>query len=210
MADTTLYGFDGSTYVRTAKTILNRKGVDYDQVQVNVLEGETHQDEHLKRHPFGKVPVLDIDGHRILETTAIVFYVEQSRGGPSAIPESAWDRARMNEVMSIVGSYGYDALVGTAFYHIMPEFIGNPSEEQHHKTLDEAKKVLTLIDEIRAGDDWLAGGSVSLADYYLGPILFYTNMTPHKDELLDIGGLRAWWERLSADPDFAKTEPAMG
>ncbi|WOI55557.1 glutathione S-transferase family protein [Palleronia sp. LCG004] len=210
MAETTLYGFDGSTYVRTVKIVLNRKGVEYDQVPVDVLKGEPRQPEHLKRHPFGKVPVLDIDGHRLRETDAIVNYVEQTREGPSSVPETAWDIARMSEVMSLIHAYGYDALVGVAFYHIKPDFIGNPGEEAHEKTLKNARTFLKLVDEIRAGDQWLAGSTISLADYMLGPILFYTGMTPHKDELLQIGGFAEWWERLSADPDFAKTEPDLG
>ncbi len=61
----TLYGFDGSTYVRTVRMVLADKGIDYDQVPVNVLAGEPRQPEHLVRHPFGKVPVMDIDGLRI-------------------------------------------------------------------------------------------------------------------------------------------------
>ena len=42
-----LYGFDGSTYVRTVRIVLLEKGVDYDQVPVNVLAGEPRQPEHL-------------------------------------------------------------------------------------------------------------------------------------------------------------------
>ena len=38
-----LYGFDGSTYVRTARIVLVEKDVDYEQVPVNVLEGEPKQ-----------------------------------------------------------------------------------------------------------------------------------------------------------------------
>jgi glutathione S-transferase len=71
-----LYGFDGSTYVRTVKMVLRDKGIDYEQEQINVLEGEPRQPEHLARHPFGKVPVLDIDGIRIREfwiSTASAF-----------------------------------------------------------------------------------------------------------------------------------------
>ena len=53
-----LYGFDGSTYVRTVRMLLAEKRVAYDQVPVNVLAGEPRQPEHLARHPFGKVPVM--------------------------------------------------------------------------------------------------------------------------------------------------------
>ena len=77
MSKPILYGFDGSTYVRTVRMILKDKAVDYDQVPVNVLAGEPRSPEHLERHPFGKVPVLDHDGLRILETSAIAVSVSE-------------------------------------------------------------------------------------------------------------------------------------
>ena len=68
MTGIVLYGFDGSTYVRTVRMLLAEKGAHYEQVPVNVLRGEPRQPEHMARHPFGKVPVLDHDGFRIIET----------------------------------------------------------------------------------------------------------------------------------------------
>jgi glutathione S-transferase len=63
----TLWGFDGSTYVRTVKMLLAEKGVtEFTQVPLNVLAGEPKTPEHLERHPFGKVPVVDYDGLRLL------------------------------------------------------------------------------------------------------------------------------------------------
>lgn len=67
MAKITLYGFDGSTYVRTVRMLLAEKGAEYEQVPVHVLKGEPRQPKHLARHPFGKVPVVDFDGFRIIE-----------------------------------------------------------------------------------------------------------------------------------------------
>ena len=81
MAEMTLWGFDASTYVRTVKMVLAEKGVtDFSQVPLNVLAGEPKSPEHLARHPFGKVPVLEHDGLRILETSAIVRYLNDVLG----------------------------------------------------------------------------------------------------------------------------------
>ena len=42
MSDMTLWGFDGSTYVRTIKMVLAEKGSpQFDQVPLNVLGGRT-------------------------------------------------------------------------------------------------------------------------------------------------------------------------
>src|ERR1700756_4529178 len=90
-----LYGFDGSTYVRTVRMLLAEKDVQDEQVPVHVLKGEPRQPEHLVRHPFGKVPVLDHDGFRIVETSAIAPYLDEVLPGPSFTPDSAKDRARM-------------------------------------------------------------------------------------------------------------------
>ena len=103
MSDIVLWGFDGSTYVRTVKMVLAEKGVtQYKQVQLNVLKGEPKTPEHLERHPFGKVPVLDHDGMRILETTAIARYLNDVLPGKSLAPPTLKDRARMDMIISMI------------------------------------------------------------------------------------------------------------
>ena len=103
MSDMVLWGFDGSTYVRTVKMVLAEKGVtDFKQVQLNVLKGEPKMPEHLERHPFGKVPVLDHDGMRILETTAIARYLNDVLPGKSLIPPTPKDRARMDMIIGLI------------------------------------------------------------------------------------------------------------
>jgi len=48
MSDIVLWGFDGSTYVRTVKMVLAEKGVTaFKQVQLNVLKGEPKTPDHL-------------------------------------------------------------------------------------------------------------------------------------------------------------------
>ena len=50
MSEMTLWGFNGSTYVRTLKMLLAEKQFsNFKQVPVNVLTGEPRQAEHLDR-----------------------------------------------------------------------------------------------------------------------------------------------------------------
>jgi glutathione S-transferase len=57
-----LYGPAYSTYTRTARLALEEKGVAYDLREVDTLAGEGQRAEHLARHPWGKVPILEHDG----------------------------------------------------------------------------------------------------------------------------------------------------
>ena len=159
MSDMTLWGFDGSTYVRTVKMVLAEKGVtDFKQVPLNVLKGEPKTPEHRERHPFGKVPVLDHDGMRILETTAIARYLNDVLPGKSLIPSSPKDRARMDMIIGLIDSYGYGALTGgVAAYHLFPDFVGGKNEAMRKGGLENGRKVIELAMETRGSSPFIAG-----------------------------------------------------
>lgn len=209
-SDIVLYGFDGSTYVRTVRMLLAEKGAAYDQVPVNVLEGEPREAEHLARHPFGKVPVVDVDGVRIRETDAIFRYFDATLNGPSFIPADAKSHALMTEAVSLINSYGYGALVGVAGYHLFPDFIGGQNDERRRRALDDSKTLLKLLMDNKDGADWLAGNEPSFADFLLGPIIFYVSLTPDADEVLGVDGVADWWARMQGIESFKKTEPDLG
>jgi len=147
MSEMTIWGFDGSTYVRTVKMLLAEKQFsDFKQVPLNVLTGEPRQAEHLARHPFGKVPVLEHDGLRIVETAAIARYLNDVLPGPSLIPATPQARARMDMVIGLVDSYGYGALVaGIAAYHLFPDFVGGKNEAMRQGGIDNGRKVIELV-----------------------------------------------------------------
>ena len=206
MTTMTLWGFDGSTYVRTVKMVLAEKRyADFEQIQVNVLAGEPKSPEHLMRHPFGKVPVLDHDGMRILETSAIARYLNDVLPGKSLVPSTPKERARMDMVIGIIDSYGYGALVGgVAAFHLFPDFVGGKNESMRSSGLENGKKVLELSMKTRATSPFIAG-ELSIADLYLAPIAFYLSLTPDMPELLKIEGFADWWARVQALESFQKT-----
>ena len=206
----TLWGFDGSTYVRTVKMTLAEKGFsDFKQEPLNVLEGAPRTPEHLARHPFGKVPVLDHDGLRILETSAIVRYLNDVLPGPSLVPKAPQDRARMDMAIGLIDSYGYAALVGVAGYHLFPDFIGGKNDAAKAAAMQTGRQVLEYVMRLRGASPFIAG-DVSLADFYLAPLAFYIAMTPDQDAVFDVPGFADWWTRVQALPAYVSTQPNLG
>lgn len=211
MSTFTLWGFDASTYVRTVKMLLAEKRcTDFQQVQINVLAGECKWAEHLARHPFGKVPVLEHDGVCLLETSAITRYLNDMLPGPSLVPATPRDRARMDMMMGLIDSYGYGALVGgVAAYHLFPDFVGGKNEAMHQAGLDNGRKLLALAMQTRGASPFMAG-DLSLADLYLAPIAFYVSLTPDAGALFDVPGFADWWARVQALPSYRDTQPNLG
>jgi len=208
MSDITLWGFNGSTYVRTIRMLLLEKGVsDYRQVPVNVLSGETKTPEHLLLHPFGKVAVLEHDGMRILETAAIARYLNDVLPGSSLIPATAKDRARMDMIIGVIDSYGYGALLGgVAAYHLFPDFVGGKNEAARKNGIEVGRKVIEFAMQTRADSAFIAG-DLSLADLYLAPILFYVSLTPDLAAVSSIPGFAGWWAKIQALPSYQSTNP---
>ena len=207
----TLWGFDGSTYVRTVKMLFaEKKFTDFEQVPLNVLSGEPRKPEHLARHPFGKVPVLDHDGIRILETSAIVRYLNDVLPGTSLVPATPKDRARMDMVVSLLDSYGYGALIGgIAAYHLFPDFVGGKNDAMRNAGIENARKMVDLAMKTKGGSTFIAG-DLSLADLFLAPVVFYVSLTPDFATLLDVRGFPDWWKDVQGLKSFQDTQPNLG
>ena len=210
MTDIRIWGFPASTYVRAVRMLLAEKGVtDYEQVPVDVLAGEGRTPEHLERHPFGKIPVVDIDGFRIIETTAISRYLDATLPGKKLVPNDPKRAARMDMVTSIVDIYAYASInFGVLAYYLFPDFVGGKDEAKLRQGLADGKKVFVELMKIKGDDPWLAGPEISVADLYLAPIVSYIGLTPHKDEFLAIAGVDDWWTRVSGRESFKATAPS--
>jgi glutathione S-transferase len=150
--------------------------------------------------------VLEHDGLRILETSAIVRYLNVTLSGKSLIPGTPRDRARMDMIIGIIDSYGYGALLGgVAAYHLFPDFVGGKNETARAAGLEAGAKVLELAMRTK-GDSAFIAGDLSLADLYLAPIAAYVSMTPDAETLFKTPGFADWWARIQALESFQKTK----
>ena len=76
--------------------------IELEQVTVNLREGEQGNPEHLARNTFGKVPVLEFDdGTHLIESLAIIEYLEERHPEPPMIGRDALERARVRELERI-------------------------------------------------------------------------------------------------------------
>ncbi|MCY7337503.1 MAG: glutathione S-transferase N-terminal domain-containing protein, partial [Chamaesiphon sp.] len=76
MSKLLIYGLTASTYVRTVRLLLEEIGAEYTLKSVNIFNGESQSPEYLAKHPFGKVPTLEVDGELLYETAAITEYLD--------------------------------------------------------------------------------------------------------------------------------------
>lgn len=79
MHPTVLYDYFRSSASYRVRIALNLAGLEYETVSVVLLEQDHKTPDHLARNPQGLVPVLDIDGHRLTQSLAILEYLNSTR-----------------------------------------------------------------------------------------------------------------------------------
>jgi glutathione S-transferase len=207
MGTPVIYGAEMSTYVRTVRLAFEEKPAQYEIVDVSLMKNEQKEPAHLARHPFAKMPAFEHDGLALYETGAIVRYVDQLFPGATLTPGDARERARMNQIISIVDYYAYPAIISNC---VMQRFFGNSDEKVIAAARPQIELSLKEFERLKGADKFLAGSQVSLADLYLLPIVFYLQMTPEKSLLEPRKGLTAWWESMSQRSSVKKTQPNLG
>src|ERR1700726_729517 len=99
MAEFIVHSIPGSPFGRAVLTALEEKGATYRLLPVP--PGAFRSPEHLARHPFGRVPVLEHDGFYLYETQAILRYLDRVLPAPALTPVDPRRAARMDQVMNV-------------------------------------------------------------------------------------------------------------
>ena len=90
-----LYDYYRSSAAYRVRIGLNLKGIDYESRPVNLLESEQRSDEYRALNPQGFVPMLEIDGHRLVQSLAILNYLDLRFQNQPLLPSPAAERAHV-------------------------------------------------------------------------------------------------------------------
>ena len=98
-----LHNFFRSGTSHRLRIALKLKGLDYDYVAVD-LRKEAHLAPAFKTlNPQGLVPALETDGQVLIQSPAIIEWLEERYPTPALLPADAAGRARVRALAAIVG-----------------------------------------------------------------------------------------------------------
>lgn len=203
-----LFGLERSVYTRIARLALEEKGVPYSLREVEIFGHGGVPGDHLERHPFGRIPVLQHGSFVLYETSAISRYVDDAFQGAPLQLSGIEQRARMNQVIGILDSYAYRPMVWGVFVQrvSVPLEGGLPDESLIATSLEAACTSLAALEALMGGAGFLAGESVSLADLHAFPMLRYFCLAPEGLAALERHEhLHRWYRAMLARPSVANT-----
>ncbi|ETW00385.1 maleylacetoacetate isomerase [Aphanomyces invadans] len=208
-AKTTLHSYWRSSCSWRVRIALNLKNISYDCVPVNLLKGEQVSSEFGAVNPNKRVPSLEIDGHVLNQSGAIIEYLDETRPEPALLPSDPVARA---QVRNLVGIIGCDIQPVQNLAVLKRATVKLPESDQAAEKLAWGREWIergfdVLEEELKkTAGTYAVGDSITIADLYLEPqvynaIRFKVNM----DKFPTIARIQA---TLSALPAFQASHPS--
>jgi maleylacetoacetate isomerase len=97
-----LYGYFRSSAAFRVRIALNLKGLVYESAFIHLRRGDQREAGFLAVNPQGLVPALETDGHTLIQSLAIIEYLDETYPEPSLLPRDPAGRARVRGLAEIV------------------------------------------------------------------------------------------------------------
>lgn len=173
MSRPVLHDYLRSSAAYRVRIALNLKGVDYESRQVNLLDGDQKSDAYRAVNPQGLVPALEIDGHLLTQSLAIMDYLDARFPEPRLVPKDPAERAH---VLAMALAIACD-IHPLNNLRVLKYLSGPLGVEQEHRDawyshwVHEGFAALEQLAAPSAGQ-FLFGDSPTMADVLLVPQMF--------------------------------------
>lgn len=168
-----LFDYFRSSASYRVRIALNLKGVGYDSVPLNLLEGGQKGPGYREINPQGFVPTLEIDGRTFVQSLAIIDYLDSTRPEPPLIPADPADGAHVR-ALALAVACDIHPLNNLRVLKYLSGPLGQPQEARdgwYRHWVSEGLAALEAMAAPRAGR-FLFGEAPTLADLCLVPQLF--------------------------------------
>jgi maleylacetoacetate isomerase len=173
MSRPVLYEAPRSSAAYRARIALNLKGIDYESSALNLIEGEQQSAEYRELNPQGLVPMLEIDGHRLTQSLAIIVYLDQVFPDPPLVPRDPADGAHVR-AMALAIACDIHPLNNLRVLQYLKKELGQAQEQVDRWYAHWIAEGLTALEAMaKAGAGlFLFGDEPTIADVCLVPQLF--------------------------------------
>ncbi len=201
-----IFGTVISTYTRIVQITCEESGVSHETIA-------TAAHSPTNRHPFGKVPFVEVDGLELIETVAITQYIDNAHNDAALQPRAAAARAVMDKWVGIGNTYLFPLFEnGLVMPWIMHRVAGMELDEAKiTRALPQISRALGFVEAELAQDGAWTGdrgknGQFTLADIFLYPIIRALQVTPQGEVgISQCDHLSAWLVTCENRPSIAAT-----
>jgi maleylacetoacetate isomerase len=166
-----LYTYFRSSAAYRVRIALNLKGVAYEAVPVNLLKGEQRQEGYRAVNPQQRVPSLDTGGATLIQSPAILEYLDEAYPEPPLLPAGAANRARVRAVASLIAC-DIHPLNNSGVLAYLKTRLGHDQAAADEWYAHWVREGFDAVEALIEPGPYAFGSRVTLADVYLVPQVF--------------------------------------
>ncbi len=175
--------------------------IEHEWVHIDILAGETQNDNFLAKNPNAKIPLLELDdGNYLSESNAILNYLAH---GSALLSSDPYQHARMLQ-WQFFEQYSHEPYIAVARF--IAKYLGLPAEKKAEYESKQAggHKALAVMETQLAKSDYLVNDSLSIADISL---YAYTHVADEGGfDLNTYPAILKWMERIADHPRYCAME----
>jgi glutathione S-transferase len=225
-----LYHSVNSVCAQKVRVAMAEKGLEYKE-HLMTLRGDQFDDAYMKLNPNAVVPTLIHDGRPVIESSVILYYLDEVFPKPPLMPQDPHQRAAVRQYNKMIDEYVHNSCSILTFATAFRPWLGGLTGEQidqrlakspnkkraEHKrdvalhgleskfvreALDYHLKLLKMMEQALGRGPWLAGEQFSLADAAVIPYILRLDLLKLKRLLSPT--VEGWYQRMRARPSVKK------
>jgi glutathione S-transferase len=175
--------------------VLHEKGINF---EVHEVDLSNKSEEFLSVSPYGKVPVLSVNGASLYESNIVNEYLDEVYDSPKLMPEDPEERAFVRSWMAFADDYFFASV-----YRVRMGLQRGYSEDEIQEAKEKLYDALSRLEHQLEGREYLVG------EYTLADIAHAGNF--HRLRVLTKSGevsvheysnIMAWVERVEGRESY--------
>ena len=166
-----LYTYFRSSAAYRVRIALNLKKLGYESVPIHLVQREQAKPEYLAVNPQGRVPALDLGGEVLIQSPAILEYLDEVHPDPRLLPADPLQRAKVRAACALIACdiHPLNNLSPLSYLkrHFGQEQPAIDAWYRHWVT-----EGFTALEQMLEPGPFTFGAAPSLADVYLVPQVF--------------------------------------
>ncbi len=195
-----LYHTPISANSRRVWVTLLEKGLEFELVEVK-MDGEQFQPDFLAINPFHHIPVLIDDGFKVIESLAILDYLEAKYPTPAMLPTDVEELAKVRMVQLVSVN---ELLPATSVLFLKMLDLSGGEPEKLELALQKIATGLKFLENLLDTRPYFGSEQLTLAEVVAGTIIPW--LPRGGISLSEYPKLNAWCEGLIARPSWKASE----
>jgi maleylacetoacetate isomerase len=167
-----LYSFFRSSASYRVRIALALKGLSYETVSITMRDHSHRTESYRKINPQQRLPVLELDdGTRLIQSLAIIEYLDAAYPEPRILPPDPLLRARAQAVAQIIAC-DIHPLNNTGTRGVLTSMFGADDAALDRWTAYWIQEGFAAIDRLLEPGPYAFGDTVSLADLCIVPQVY--------------------------------------